>query len=82
MVGMDNFSKTDVPGLVRDERTKALVNRDHEGLKAYKARKNKFRKIDVLERKISNLEEEISFLKNKINTFEKLLGKQNVDHET
>ncbi len=57
------FEKTDIPGIVRDVETKALVNTNIDALKAYKLRKNQA--LDLLEtkNKVNRLESEMTEIK-------------------
>jgi hypothetical protein len=58
--------KTDVPGIYKDTRTGALINKDNTALKAYKMRKQK-------EMKLGQIEQEISGLKNDMQEIKELL---------
>lgn len=62
-----NYSKVkDDENLVRDENTRAILNTDKEGLRAYRAKKEKYREID-------NMKEDVSYLKNEMDEIKSML---------
>jgi hypothetical protein len=54
--------KTNVPGIYKTD-TGALINKDNEALKAYKARKAKEKKFNVLEEEITTLKQDMKEIK-------------------
>ena len=58
--------------LVRDKNSKALLSRNHEGLKAYKIQRNRNNKILEYENDINTLKEELVEIKQ---TLELLVNK-------
>ena len=49
--------------LVRDKNSKAILSRNHEGLKAYKIQKNQMNKILEYENDINTLKSEITAIR-------------------
>lgn len=56
------MQKTNVPGIYK-VCDGILINKDDEGLKAYKTKKNKDRKLFEMESKIDKFEKELSEIK-------------------
>ena len=52
--------------LVRDKNSKALLSRNHEGLKAYKIQRNRNNKILEYENDINTLNEEVTEIRSAI----------------
>ena len=57
------FEKTDIPGIVRDIQSKALVNTNNDSLKAYKLRKNQALELLETKNKVDKLESEMTEIK-------------------
>lgn len=57
------YEKTDIPGIVRDVQTQALVNTNLDGLVAYKIRKNQAVELAETKKKVDNLQNEMSEIK-------------------
>lgn len=61
---MNDFAKVkDYKGLVRDMRTKAILNTDHEALINHRKNKNALKDMMNNSQKISKIEEEIDDIK-------------------
>jgi hypothetical protein len=61
---MNDFAKVkDYKGLVRDMRTKAILNTDHEALINHRKNKNALKNMMNNSQKISKIEEEIDDIK-------------------
>ena len=54
--------------MIRDERTKALINPDAEALNKYKSERDKARKLLKIEKDIEYLKEKVEFILTKIIT--------------
>ena len=54
---MNILKVKDEHGLVRDKETNAILNRDNNALKAYKARKRKMQETDMLVKDVSELKD-------------------------
>ena len=57
------YEKTDIPGIVRDVQTQALINTNLDGLAAYKIRKNQAAELAETKKKVDNLQNEMSDIK-------------------
>lgn len=55
--------KTDIPGIFKISEG-VLINKDNDALKSYKLRKNKEKKIDLIENELSSLKSDIEEIKN------------------
>ncbi|MFZ4599035.1 MAG: hypothetical protein ACOYNN_10350 [Terrimicrobiaceae bacterium] len=55
--------KTDIPGIYRGD-SGALINKDNSGLSLYKNKKEQFRRMTMMEKKIELLFNEMSEIKN------------------
>ena len=55
--------KTDIPGIYKDSISGALINKDDSALKAYKIRKQKDLKLDMLEKEMSDLKTDMQEIK-------------------
>lgn len=55
--------KTDVPGLYKNLTTGALINKDNKGLEAYRKRKLKESKFQMLENDITELKNDMQEIK-------------------
>jgi len=55
--------KTDVPGIFKNPVTGALINKDNKALQAYKKRKMKEQKLDIVERDIAGLKNDMQEIK-------------------
>lgn len=44
-------------GFIRDSKSGAVLNTDNTALQAYKLKKNKEKRIDVIEQKLENIEQ-------------------------
>lgn len=64
------MQKTEVSGMYKD-RDGILINKDEEGLAAYKMRKQQFRRIDTMEVEINALRNDISEIKEMIRGLKK-----------
>lgn len=64
---------TQVPGLVRDLSTGALINKDVDALVAYKRRKNEHRTIRLLQQNQQVLEQRLASTENSLNEIKELL---------
>jgi hypothetical protein len=64
------MQKTDIPGIYK-ERDGILINRDEEGLIAYKKRKQQSNKIVFLENEINILKNDIKEMKEMIRSLTK-----------
>jgi hypothetical protein len=64
------MQKTDIPGIYK-ERDGILINRDEEGLIAYKKRKQQFNKIVFLENEMNILKNDIAEMKEMIRSLTK-----------
>ena len=64
---------TQVPGLVRDLSTGALVNKDVDALVAYKRRKNEHRNIRLLQQNQQVLEQRLASTETSLNEIKELL---------
>lgn len=49
-------TKTEIPGLYKDDATGALINKDNNALTAYKKRKEMDRRIQMIEKRLESLE--------------------------
>jgi hypothetical protein len=56
--------KTDVEGIVRDTKSKALLNTDNSALQAYKKIKKKSYEFEDMKKKVEGLDKEMSDIKN------------------
>lgn len=56
------MQKTNIPGLVRDERTGAVLNTDQGQLQAIRQRRADSKKRSDLERRVAQLEERLARL--------------------
>lgn len=57
------YEKTDIPGILRDVQTQALVNTNLDGLVAYKIRKHQAAELAETKKKVDNLQNEMSEIK-------------------
>jgi hypothetical protein len=57
------YEKTDIPGIVRDVQTKALINTNLDGLVAYKIKKNQAAELAETKKKVDSLQNEMSEIK-------------------
>lgn len=57
------YEKTDIPGIVRDVQTQALINTNLDGLAVYKLRKNQAAELAETKKKVDNLQNEMSEIK-------------------
>ena len=48
--------------MIRDERTRALINTDAEALYKYKVERDRNRKISCIENEVASLKEKVEFL--------------------
>ena len=64
---------TQVPGLVRDLSTGALINKDADALVAYKRRKNEHRTIRLLQQNQWALEQRLASTETSLNEIKELL---------
>ncbi|CAB4170862.1 hypothetical protein UFOVP908_162 [uncultured Caudovirales phage] len=55
--------KTDVPGIFKNPATGALINKDNKALDAYKKRKQKEQKLDMVEQDIASLKNDMQEIK-------------------
>lgn len=55
--------KTDVPGIFKNPATGALINKDNKALQAYKLRKQKEVRFDMLEKDITVLKSDMQEIK-------------------
>lgn len=55
--------KTDIPGIFKISEG-VLINKDNDALKSYKLRKNKEKKIDLIETELSSLKSDMEEIKN------------------
>ena len=55
--------KTEVAGLYKDTNSGAVINKDNTALRAYKARKNKERRIDEISVDVDNMKHDINEIK-------------------
>jgi peptidoglycan hydrolase CwlO-like protein len=55
--------KTDVPGIFKNPATGALINKDNKALDAYKKRKQKEQKLDMVEQDIAGLKNDMQEIK-------------------
>lgn len=53
------LKRTEIDGIIKDERSGALINIDKQALNGYKLQKNKFREIDSIKKDLSMLKEEV-----------------------
>ena len=60
--------KTEVNNIYRDTTNGALLNRDYDGLSAYKKAKQKNNEIDAMKHKVNNMENDISEIKSLLQT--------------
>ena len=51
--------KTDIPGLYRDERSGAVINKDNAALASYKAKKRQVEEMKMLKNRVDNIEGKI-----------------------
>ncbi|WP_292487095.1 hypothetical protein [Methanohalobium sp.] len=59
-----SYSKVkDDENLIRDENTRAILNTDKEGLRAYRAQKAKYKEMDNMKNDIDNIKGEMSEIK-------------------
>jgi len=56
------MEKTDIPGIYKADEG-ILINKDNDALRAYKARKAKEKKMEVLEQNISELKSDLEEIK-------------------
>ena len=56
-------AKTEIDGLYKDKESGGLINKDNEGLKAYKQQKMRAKKALLMEKRIETLEQEVAALK-------------------
>jgi hypothetical protein len=59
---MNRDAKTDVPGIYRSPEG-FLINKDSNGLAAYKARKSRDKEIDSMKEEVSSLKSDIQEIK-------------------
>jgi len=52
---MNTVKVKDEPGLVRDKESNAILSTDMKSLQAYKAQKNRMKKVDELAESVKNL---------------------------
>jgi hypothetical protein len=57
------IEKTDVPNLVRDTATRALINTDNGGFTTYKENRDREMKVNAICNQVNNLHCEISEIK-------------------
>lgn len=73
----DRFQKTNMPGMVKDHATGAIINTNKEAFVAYKSRKTKIfesnSRIDSIELTVANLQVELQKSDNKINEIHSML---------
>lgn len=55
--------KTEIPGLYKDSRSGAVINKDNSALQAYKSKKHRERKIDEITQDVDNMKHDISEIK-------------------
>lgn len=55
--------KTDVPGIFKNPATGALINKDNKALDAYRKRKQKEQKLDMVEQDIASLKSDMQEIK-------------------
>lgn len=55
--------KTEIEGIVRDTTNGALLNRDNDGLTAYKKIKQKNAELEETKRKVNTLENDVADIK-------------------
>lgn len=58
------YEKTEIPGLVRDMLTNALINTNEVALKAYKIKKQQILEFEQTKNKVDNMEKDIIEIKN------------------
>lgn len=59
----DYLKIEDTPDLVKDTRSGAILNTNVQALEAYRKRREKLSKVDILENKVASLENTINELK-------------------
>ncbi len=74
---MERFTKTNVPGMVKDNGTGAIINTNREAFVAYKSRKAKIiesnSRIDSIELTVANLQVELQKSDDKIDEIHSML---------
>ena len=68
-----NEEPTQVPGLIRDLSTGALINKDVDALVAYKRRKNEHRTIRLLQQNQQALKQRLASTETSLNEIKELL---------
>jgi hypothetical protein len=58
------YEKTEIPGLMRDKQTNALVNTNEVALKSYKTKKQQMLEFIETRDKVNNMEKDIIEIKN------------------
>jgi len=58
------LAKTDVPGLMKDLTTGAILNVDNKALEAYKLQKKIFKRTEGTQERLDKVESDISEIKN------------------
>ena len=56
------MEKTDIPGIYKSSEG-VLINRDNEALKAYKERKKKEKRFELLEQTVTNIKNDLEEIK-------------------
>ena len=56
------MEKTDIPGIYKSSEG-VLINRDNEALKAYKERKKKEKRVELLEQTVTNIKNDLEEIK-------------------
>lgn len=59
--------KTEIDGIYRDVNTGALLNKNNDGLSAYKKAKQKNQELENMKETVNNLTNEIEGMKNILN---------------